>query len=282
MKNKPKHRGYQFLWLLLLLPVTLLLQQLCISNPQLTESLYSRQFYPAISALISPVFGILPFSAAEVILVALILMLLWGIVKSIVMLFRVGPSVILRGILKLAVILCTGYFLFTVMWGLNYYRQPLATTLGLTAGTPTAEELSGVMNNEIENINALCPSISFDKKNHSYYEGGFKNMRLQVNAGYDWLEAPLKPENQIMGRAHASPKSIYPSPLMSYTGIEGIFIPFTYEPSIDTDYPQFILPFSISHETAHSKASQEKRRLIFWPILRAKVTPMPIINIRVI
>jgi hypothetical protein len=139
------------------------------------------------------------------------------------------------------------------MWGLNYYRQPLATNLALKVGTPTATELSAVMNRDIEAINKLCPEISYDKSGHSYYAGGFSAMRMQVNEGYGRLEAAVKPEDRLIDRVTAWPKGIFPSPLMSYTGTEGIFIPFTYEPSIDTDYPQFILPFTISHETAHFK-----------------------------
>lgn len=253
MENKQKHKSYRFVWLLLLLPLALLMQQLCKSNPQLTESIYSRHIYPVISAAISPIFGILPFSAAEVIIVVLVILLLRAVIKGIMELFVTGPVVILRGLLKLAVILCTGYFLFTVMWGLNYYRLPLATDLKLKTGKPNVTELSAVMSREISAINALSPSINFDKSGHSFYNGGFDSMRSQVNEGYGWLAAPQTPKDRIINRVYAWPKGIFPSNLMSYTGIEGIFVPFTYEPSIDTDYPQFILPFTISHETAHFK-----------------------------
>lgn len=253
MKNKNKKYNYKFLWLLTLFPITILLQQACISSPQLTESIYSRQIYPVLSTAISAVFAFIPFSAAEIILATLILLLLVGIIIGIVRLTRTGPVVILRGVLKLSTFLCVMYFLFTALWGLNYYRQPLAVTLGLDTAAPTVDELSAVMDNEITSINELCPLITYDKAGHSYYEGGFNSMRLQVNAGFDWLEAPYKPGERFLPHVRSSPKSIYPSNLMAYTGIEGIFIPFTYEPSIVTDYPQFILPFTTSHETAHLK-----------------------------
>jgi hypothetical protein len=266
-------KNYKFALFILLIPVSLLLQLICKNNPQLTESIYSREIYPALASIISPIFGILTFSAAETILTALIILLLIAIIKSFRRFIKIGPIVLLRGFLNLTAIFSIGFFLFTVMWGLNYYREPLATNLKLKVGTPTVSELSTVMNQEIEAINKLCPQINYDKNGHSYYPGGPNALRTQVNAGYTALDASLKPRDKIINHIRAWPKSIFLSQIMTYTGTLGMFIPFTYEPSFNTDVPQFVIPFDISHESAHFKGFAREDEANFLAYLSCKNNP---------
>ncbi len=97
MKNIGKSlKTYKFVLFILPIPVTLLLQLICKSNPQSTESVYSRVVYPALASVISPIFGILPFSAAETIPAALIILLLIAIIKGIIRFFKMAPTVLLR------------------------------------------------------------------------------------------------------------------------------------------------------------------------------------------
>ena len=273
MKKEKRRSGYRCAWLLLLVPLTLLLQLLCRSSPALTESIYSRHIYPVVSAVVSPVFGVLPFSAAEVILAALAVWLGWSIARGAIRFFRAGPSVLLHGLLKLAAFAGTVFFLFYAMWGFNYYRQPLSADLKLGTGAPTKAELSAVTNREIAAVNALCPQISYDKNGHSAYAGGFRAMCAQVNEGYGRYAAPQQPEKRFINRVYAWPKAIFPSSLMSYTGIEGIFVPFTYEPSVDTDYPAFVLPFDMSHEVAHFKGFAREDEANFLAYLACLSNP---------
>ena len=239
--------------MLVLLPVTLGLQGYLRLHPQVTESLYSRRIYPVISAVISPLFGLVPFSAAEALATLLALWIVWVIARSIVGAFRRGPVMLLHGGLKLAGAASLLFFLFYAMWGFNYYREPLAENMHYRQGTPTASELSALLGDEVAQINAIVPQLSYGSNGQSTYDGGFAGMRMQANAGYGWLTAGEKPSERLIDRVSATPKALYPSGRLAYTGIEGIFIPFTYEPTVNTDYPLFVLPFTLSHEIAHFK-----------------------------
>ena len=259
--------------MLALLPATLALQAYLRAHPRVTESVYSRQVYPVLSALISPLFGLLPFSAAEAAAALLALWVLWIIGRSAAGAFRRGPVMLLHGGMKLAGAASLLFFLFYVMWGFNYYREPLAENMNYRQGAPTAAELTALLGGEVAQINAIAPQLTYAGDGQTTYDGGFTGMRTQVNAGYGWLTAGDKPSERLIDRVGASPKAIYPSGWLAYTGIEGIFVPFTYEPTVNTDYPLFVLPFTVSHETAHLKGFAREDEANFLAYLACLSNP---------
>lgn len=269
-KNRP---AWGFCWTFALLPAALLLRHYLAARPQLTEDVYSRGIYSWLSRILAPLFGLFPFSVAQVLLAALVLWVLWVVVRGCIRCARRGPAWLLHSLLRLAAAASVLVFLFYAMWGFNYYRQPLAVNLQYKTGSPTAAELSAVTADEIAKINALCPDITYGKDGASTYPGGFWGMRTQVNAGYGWLAADEDPSHPLIGRAFSSPKALWFSRQLAYTGIEGIFVPFTYEPTLNTDYPVFILPFTISHETAHLKGFAREDEANFMAYLACLRNP---------
>ena len=271
--QKQVRRSWDFVWLIALLPAALALQYVCAKAPDNVESIYSRGIYPIISEVVSLIFGYIPFPAAEAILALLIVVLIAAVIRRIYRTFRYGPAEIVRGLLRIMSFAALMYFLFVVLWGLNYERVPLETTLGLSVSTPTKTELASAMDKEIASVNALCPSIAYSKAGTSTYEGGFAGMKDQVNEGFDRLSAPLTVGDRYLAHTRSHPKSIYLSQYMSYTGIEGIFIPYTCEPCIVTDYPECVLPFTISHETAHLKGYAREDEANYLAYLACNANP---------
>jgi hypothetical protein len=251
--QKQKRRSWGFLWLIALLPAALALQYVGAKAPDKVEHIFSRGIYPVVSAAVSLVFGYIPFPVAEAALAALTAALIFAVTRRIYRTFRYGPAELLRGLARLAAFAGVMYFLFVAMWGLNYERVPLEKTLGLTTAAPTKTELAAALDKEIADVNALCPSVTYTSLGTSAYPGGFNEMKDRVNAGFDALSSPLTGSQRYFAHTRSHPKGIWLSQYMSYTGIQGIFIPYTCEPCIVTDYPQCVLPFTISHETAHLK-----------------------------
>ena len=210
---------------------------------------------------------------AQALLAALLLWVLWVLIRNGMRAVRHGPSWLLNGLLRLGAMASVLLFLFYAMWGYNYSRLPLWQNLKYQAGTPTGAELTALTADEIAKINALCPQISYGKDGASTYPGGFAGMRTQVNAGYGWLTAGESPSRPLIGRAVSSPKGMWFSRQLAYTSIEGIFVPFTYEPTVNTDYPLFLLPFTISHETAHLKGFAREDEANFMAYLACLSNP---------
>lgn len=261
-KSRGPRGGFRFgvsIAFLLLLPAALLLNAIAAKHPTGTDYLYSRHIYPPLSAAVSALTGLIPIPAWEVLLFALAAALLFWLVRRFLALrallrkhkkgtgraFLLGTA---RVVLRLACAGCAGYFLFIVMWGLNYNRLPLAQNLGYRDGAVTTAELSAVMTNDVDAINALVPQVHWSG-GVSFEPGGIPAIQRGVNEGYVRLHA----ENPMFDSVPVHPKRMLFSTLMAYTGTDGIFIPFTYDPSVSTIPPQYALPFNMAHESAHFK-----------------------------
>jgi hypothetical protein len=239
--------------LLLLLPAALALQYFAARSPLTVERLYSRGFYRAVSGAVSGYFNLFPFSCAELILYAAVIFAVFLAALAVSCVFRRRVRALLRLLVTAGCVFTTGCFLLTLMWGLNYCRVPLGQSLAYKEGAPSEAELSAVMQSETDAVNALCGAVSYDKNGRSHYAGGFKKISAEVNSGYEALARESALQNGLFGAGRPRPKGIFASKLLSYTGIEGIFIPFTFEPNVDTDLPDFVQPFDAAHESAHFK-----------------------------
>lgn len=234
---------------ILLFPLSLLLSKICEAHPQGTEMLYGRRIYPVLASFFSFFTRWIPFSLAELLIFLIILVVLFLIVRLIIHIRKITVRKTVYFFLKLISAASVIYFLFVVLWGLNYYRQPLYMTLGYKDQSPTKQELVEVLTDQINQINKICPQIHYNNSGHSFYPGELSKMSIQVNDGYQKLSQTYT----FINRTPARPKGVFVSKLMSYMGIEGIFIPFTYEPCVNTVSPSFMLPSNMAHETAHFK-----------------------------
>ncbi|HEX3026572.1 MAG TPA: DUF3810 domain-containing protein [Clostridia bacterium] len=151
-----------------------------------------------------------------------------------------------RFLLKAACVFCCTCFLFTILWGLNYCRRPLERNLGYTVKAPNSKLLENMMEEQTEAVNRLCRKIVF-RQSGSVYPGGFQKIKDRVSDGYIQLSEKIR----FVRKTPVHPKALILSRLMSYTDISGIFIPFTYEPCVDSEYPEFVLAFNTAHECAH-------------------------------
>lgn len=251
---------------ILLLLISFALQYLGRLYPETVEYAYSRSIYRIISLPVSRYFSIFPFSAAEIMVYAVSVFALFLLIQSIIYICKHKFRLLLHVVLTIVCLGITGYFLFVVIWGLNYDRLPLEKNLGYKTGTTTVKELTALMQSETDAINKLCPAVSYDSKGHSYYAGGFNKMKSTVNAGYQKLAAQSKLQDTLFGGNRPYPKGVLASKLMAYTGIAGIYVPFTCEPNVNADNPEFDLPFNAAHESAHFKgfAREEEANFVAY------------------
>ncbi|HHX74822.1 MAG TPA: DUF3810 domain-containing protein, partial [Firmicutes bacterium] len=143
---------------LLLLPAGVLLTTLAGRVPALVERLYSRSFYPFIGRCLSTATGLLPFSLAEILVFAFLLSAVCFLLRGICLLAkdkrtrREKLANFLFSFLYGAGIL---YLAFNLVWGLNYYREPLSATLGLDTRPATAAELESLCRYLLAQANSL-------------------------------------------------------------------------------------------------------------------------------
>lgn len=210
--------------------------------PDIIEKYYSTGIYPYISKFFRHLFGWIPFSVGDLLYSALILMALWYVItyrKKI----KAYPKLFLRNVLML---LSVAYFTFHLLWGLNYYRQPISENLGLEK-THSTEDLMSLTNQLIVKTNFLQLSITADTLLRVTVPYSKKEIFDKTVEGYQELEKELP----FLGYHQASIKKSLFSTLLSYMGYGGYLNPFTLEGQVNGRLPNFRFPVVSGHEIGH-------------------------------
>lgn len=231
-------------WSILLLPLGVALTAIARLYPAFIESYYTRLIFRPLALLLRFITGWLPFSLAEL----LGFVTLAGLITGFVYALRARSWRVLgRFILRLVTGAATLYFAFVVMWGLNYSRLPLATTLGFDVGNPTQGELVAVIEDLIVRTNALREQVSEDTRGVMKLPRDWRDALKRTQEGYTAASATYP----VLRGRYGTPKGVMASTLMSYYGIGGIYIPFTGEANVNILMPDVSIPFTAAHEVAH-------------------------------
>ena len=217
-------------------------------NSSLVENLYSSTIYPYIAKSLGFFSSIIPFSIAETLFILIVLFILMAIIAIII-----KPKFILNNSTKIfhhmVRLLTITYVLFYFLWGFNYFRQDYHVIANMNMSPTTYNELKELTSIMIEKTNETREFLPEDDNGIFFIKESFKELGKIANRGFD----NYKVGNLSLGGNYGSIKPIFLSKYMSYTGIAGIYIPFTSEPTINTDIPYQSLLSAISHEIAHQR-----------------------------
>ncbi len=238
--------------IILLVPLCAGLVHISSKYPALVEKFYSAGIYRPIGRILSKATGIFPFSVAELIVIILPAVFIVYTVSSLVKaVSRRGINAIplIKYITNALVIFSIALFSFLALWGLNYYRMPFASIAGLDVQPASVQELESLCRSLIERANAIRPEVSVDADGNIDIPGSSRDILNNCYKGYERI-ADKYPE---LAGSYGSPKPILLSELMNYTGICGIYFPFTGEANVNVSIPEATLPSTASHEMAHQR-----------------------------
>jgi hypothetical protein len=254
--------------LILLLPIALLIKELLYFKPALTEALYSRLLYPPIGKLLSNLSGLLPISLAEILLYSFIAAMIVTFIKFIFNLWKSDNKLqsALHAILNALCTISIAYCLFLLLWGFNYYRQPLAYSLGYRIEKSTIADLKELSSTLIDKTNQLRAEVKENEAGIMYLDSGFKGAIKRADAGYQKLSTTYPIFKGTFGRA----KGVILSRQLCYTGIAGIYFPYTGEANVNKLVPDFMLPSTINHEMAHQRGFAREDEANFIAYLTCK------------
>ena len=216
--------------------------------PVVVERLYSRLLYPPLGRFLSRITALAPFSLAEVAVVGLLVAALLGILHWIFVGWR-RPAVWLRQVRGILAIALFAYAAFILLWGLNYYRQPLAVTLQLEVQPTAVAELADLCAELIARTNAARQLVAEDGQQVMMLNGGKWRALSRAELGYEELAKQLPLASGRFG----APKGVYLSHWWSYTGTAGMYSPFTGEANVNMAMPDLNIPVVACHEMAHQR-----------------------------
>lgn len=208
--------------------------------PAAIEQYYSRGFYPYFSYLPKFLFSWIPFSVGDLLYALVLGYLIFLALRSLTALFRSRFAVATRGLLKLLLSIFTLYLYFQLSWGLNYYRQPLQSQLGLAVDSLAQADFLAVLDKYIERCNTLRPGLS--------------PARFDRDLAKLELEELMRSDKQLgaaLSKTMLRAKSPLSSKLVSYFTVTGYFNPLTQEVQVNAQIPIISYPFTVVHELTH-------------------------------
>src|SRR5690606_35140364 len=151
---KAKTRSVLLVGIALGIAVILFLNYFC-GDSMRVEAWYSLDFYPVIAYIPKLLFGWIPFSIGDVLYGIMGISLFYLFVKIFIDLFYKQYTRSLKGLLYLTISLLFIYISFNGLWGINYYRVPVAKQLNLAVDTVLKEDHLLVLTKQIDLLNRL-------------------------------------------------------------------------------------------------------------------------------
>lgn len=250
------------LFTLVLLVIAVLIH-IYSDNSIRVENQYSTGIYPVFSRFLRYVFGWLPFSIGDILYGAVILWLIWKVVKGIKAIFKkqVTFKNFAAGGKKAFNILLLVYILFNLFWGINYNRIGIADQLDLKMAKYSQEDLRMINDLLVEKVNTSKTSLVSQQLQYptkSELFGKVKDAYTKAEKIYPFLKY--------------KPVSLKPSVwswVGNYMGFTGYYNPFTGEAQVNTLVPKFLQPFTSCHEVAHQLGYAKEMEANFVAYLSA-------------
>jgi hypothetical protein len=254
----------RYLVLLLLVAVGI---RLFATNSAWVEQYYSLGIYPPIASVLRLLLGWIPFSIGDLMYM---LSFVWVVRKTWRLVQRIrrrktgeGLSwILLRKYLKLSLLI---YIVFSLFWGLNYYRQGIAAQLNLQLETYSVDELFNLtlvlqqrLNQQAEMVDSL-ERIRLNK-NSLLFQQGAQTFRAATKT-YPYFTYPV-----------SSLKPSLFTPVGHLVGFTGYYNPFSGEAQLKTSIPVFLKPFVVLHEIAHQQGYARENEASFVAYLASKAS----------
>jgi len=246
--------------------VCFLLAKLMNNYSDILEKYYSGTANKLIIQHVSKITGIFPFSIAEILYVGHLIAIPVILVLFIYKAFKGG---FLTFFYKVSTYFCVLYVVFMLMWGFNYSRMSIGVMMDLETRDYSTEELYGLNEALIEKGNALRTEILENSDGVMYLTEGYQDVFSRADQGYEIIGETVKALSGNYGR----PKSITLSRPMLYTGVTGMYFPFTAEVNVNTAIPHLLLPATVLHEMAHQRGFANENEADYIAYLTASAHP---------
>jgi hypothetical protein len=210
------------------------------------EKYYSTGINRVTRQIASSITGIFPFSVAELLVITLSVIMLFMLV---VLVIKIKKGGFLDQLLTILAYVSVLYVLFIFMWGVNYDRLSFSSVSGLKIQKSSVHELYSLCDSLIERANTLRQKVDEDNRGVMSIPGGYRSVLKRAGAGYEKI-SPIYP---FLGGKYGPPKPVLLSVLMSYTGITGVYMPYTGEPNVNVNITDMMLPCTALHEMAHQR-----------------------------
>ena len=212
-------------------------------SPTTVERWFSTGLYPAIQRHLTPLSNSLSFALLDLLALVSGLAVIATVIRAASVARRTGsvrPVVRLVGHLLVSAALV--YLVFLALWGFNYRRVPMESSLRVDPGAPSSQAVMELGIEAAAQLNAL-----YDEAHRIGWESGPSNnetLRAAFIAAQRTLnDAPAVEPGRL--------KSTLFGPYFRWTSIDGMVNPFGLEVLANPDLLALERPFVAAHEWSH-------------------------------
>lgn len=236
-----------FFILLFMFVLSLIVLFVCYKNSKFAE-FYSNTVSAFFRFILSMITGFCSVSFAEIAVILFVPVMI-ALLVFIIIRQRHERSFLKKiGLCGCSVILLMSV-LFINSFAVCYFRTPLEDNLGLRRSMPdrkqlyeSSEYLDSVLSESVKNV-------SFSDDGSSVNPYSWSEMNRIIDEGYK----SLCNDYSFISHVIAMSKRLAVSPVMTYTHISGMYFPFTGEANVNTNYPDYVVAFTVAHEKAHQR-----------------------------
>lgn len=213
--------------------------------------------YPPMQRVATRATNLSPLAFFDLVLAGAALVVLVSLVQFARGAMRRQPAAVLGAIGRLVVCGAFLYVWFAALWGLNYRKSPIETTLLMKPGAPDAGAVLTLGQRAVEQVNALHAAAHARRVE----DPEWRNPLLQ--SSFDATLAHLGRRSRIEpGRLKHSLIGSY----FRWTGVDGMISPFTLEVLANPDLLSFERPFVAAHEWSHlaGYADEAEASFVGW------------------
>jgi hypothetical protein len=233
--------------LFVLAAISGILQIVFILSPAAAD-FYNRYPGAYFRGLLATLTGWFPFSLAEtgfMLLPLIVVLLIIGIVK------------VSKGTLRQMVHMTLSMFAallfffncFVLTFSAGYRGTTLDAKLGLTREAVSAEDLDATARALLTGLEELLPEVDFHQMGASVMPYSFQTMNDKLQEAY----RNAAERYDFLPTFRSRVKQIVLSKPMTYTHISGVYTYFTGESNVNTNFPDYTLPYTAAHELAHQR-----------------------------
>ena len=216
-------------------------------NVRSVADFYAERCYPVISAVLSRLGSVVPFSLEEIAAIAIFL----GFVIILVRAIRKRKGFV-HWLTRTAVLLLWLLVWINLGWINNYYRTPLYERCGIERVHYEEEGFRDFLTGYTEQLNAAVSAAPLPEK--ASLEDGVRDfLNAQATlAGYTQIRPWQHPKRPLLGR------------FWSAVTILGFVGPFFCESQLNPDLTDREYPFTLAHETAHLAGVTREAEANYW------------------
>lgn len=252
-------------WIFYPLILAVLMYLLLPLFPSFTEYVVSRGLFKIVTVPVGFVTSLLPFSLTELLVIISVPLVILLVVMFIISVRRSasGKKTALKAGRFLCGFVSFALLMYMICHGGNYYRYNAAQLMNLDTSQKSPEQLLQLCLYLGDQAAQARNGLPEDENGVVQLPVDIYTELRRTSDGYD----KLVEEYPWLWTSVSRQKPVLLSYYWSYTGIVGMYFPFFAECNVNIEQPDYGIPFTAAHESAHSRGIAFEDECNFYAFL---------------